>query len=237
MDSRIHELSSIVLNFLEVFIHQVLFAKHIYPEAIFERRREYGVPVWMSRHPLLNAQILELLQSLEPLFLANECESVAVLLKGPDQTVHEKYIVDINFTSSYHAATYADLEMMFAAVITRILTLESIGTEMPPGSSFSIVSKIHSSLNPTNSENPVFAFMSSSGKNHALRRGNLSSRVTEQLWVRIDTTDGDFRHGNENEHANLANDASRRVSARNILKSIRAGNLGIDIILAASSPT
>jgi hypothetical protein len=230
MESSIHELSNIVLNFLEVFVHQVLFARHIYPEAIFERRREYGVPVWMSRHPLLNAQILELLQSLEPCLIANECESVAVLLKGPDQLVIEKYVVDIGFASSYHVATYADLDMMFATAITRILTLESIGTEMPPGSSFSIASKIHQSPKQLRPHNDILTFKSNSGETNMHGMNNPSSHLTEQLWVPVDAVD--YQISQENQNVVLKK-LDPRISTGSILKSIRAGNLMVDIRVEA----
>ena len=46
-------------EFFEVAVHQVLFARNIYPHPLFERRCMYGVPVWMSRHPDLNAYIAE----------------------------------------------------------------------------------------------------------------------------------------------------------------------------------
>ncbi|CAN0369266.1 unnamed protein product, partial [Scytosiphon promiscuus] len=49
----------IVVEFLEAAIHTLLQSRRAYPQDIFERRRKYGVPVWMSRHPELNTYIYQ----------------------------------------------------------------------------------------------------------------------------------------------------------------------------------
>eukprot|EP00903_Cladosiphon_okamuranus_P017527 g16142.t1 len=51
----------ILVEFLETAVHSLLHARRLYPPDIFERRRKYGVPVWMSRHPELNSYIYEVL--------------------------------------------------------------------------------------------------------------------------------------------------------------------------------
>ncbi|CAN0291813.1 unnamed protein product [Ectocarpus sp. 6 AP-2014] len=51
----------ILVEFLEAATHSLLHSRRAYPQDIFERRRKYGVPVWMSRHPELNAYISEVL--------------------------------------------------------------------------------------------------------------------------------------------------------------------------------
>ncbi|CAN0564148.1 unnamed protein product, partial [Ectocarpus sp. 12 AP-2014] len=48
-----------LVEFLEAATHSLLHSRRAYPQDIFERRRKYGVPVWMSRHPELNAYISE----------------------------------------------------------------------------------------------------------------------------------------------------------------------------------
>eukprot|EP00752_Nemacystus_decipiens_P003786 g3486.t1 len=51
----------VFVEFLEAAVHSLLHARRLYPPDIFERRRKYGVPVWMSRHPELNSYIHEVL--------------------------------------------------------------------------------------------------------------------------------------------------------------------------------
>ena len=45
------DLVQVLLEFLEVMFHQVMFFRHLYPKETFERRSMYGVSVWKSRHP------------------------------------------------------------------------------------------------------------------------------------------------------------------------------------------
>ncbi|CAM9153688.1 unnamed protein product [Ascophyllum nodosum] len=54
-------LADIINEFIEAAVHTLLHARRVYPQAIFERRRKYGVPVWMSRHPDLNDYIYQVL--------------------------------------------------------------------------------------------------------------------------------------------------------------------------------
>lgn len=49
----------VILDFLNVAIHQILFLRDIYPEEVFASAKQYGVPVKMSRHPELNQYIAE----------------------------------------------------------------------------------------------------------------------------------------------------------------------------------
>ncbi len=46
-----------LLEFLEAFIHQVLFVREIYSPELFERQRLYGIAVRRARHPELAAYI------------------------------------------------------------------------------------------------------------------------------------------------------------------------------------
>eukprot|EP00656_Telonema_subtile_P014176 TRINITY_DN17228_c0_g1_i3.p1 TRINITY_DN17228_c0_g1~~TRINITY_DN17228_c0_g1_i3.p1 ORF type:complete len:106 (+),score=24.72 TRINITY_DN17228_c0_g1_i3:75-392(+) len=54
------------MDFLEVAFHTILFSRQIYPKEVFEKRKRYGIPVWMSRHPELNQYISDFIQSTRP---------------------------------------------------------------------------------------------------------------------------------------------------------------------------
>lgn len=53
----------VILEFLDIFIHTVLYVRKIYPEAIFRRRRIYNIPVFVSIFPPVNDYIRQVLQS------------------------------------------------------------------------------------------------------------------------------------------------------------------------------
>src|SRR5262245_13548373 len=47
----------VVLQFLEAAVHQVIRARGVYPEELFERRQLFNAAVYMSRHAGLNSYI------------------------------------------------------------------------------------------------------------------------------------------------------------------------------------
>lgn len=42
---------------VEVAIHNILYARQVYPAELFVRRKKYNTPVFQSRHPALNEYI------------------------------------------------------------------------------------------------------------------------------------------------------------------------------------
>ena len=52
-------MTEVILDFLNVAIHQILFNRDIYPEDVFSQTKHYGIPVRMSRHPDLNQYIVD----------------------------------------------------------------------------------------------------------------------------------------------------------------------------------
>ncbi|CAM9090745.1 unnamed protein product, partial [Phaeothamnion confervicola] len=79
---------------LEVAIHSVLYARELYPETIFERRRAYGVPVHMSRLPELNDYISRVLRYAKPLL---EKASMCFLLEEhlEEESPLERVVFDL----------------------------------------------------------------------------------------------------------------------------------------------
>ena len=47
----------VVREFIEVFLHQIVFLKRIYPETIYCKRRKYRTTLMQSQHPLVNNYI------------------------------------------------------------------------------------------------------------------------------------------------------------------------------------
>ena len=69
---------SAIASFLEAAVHQILHARGLYPPSLFEARALYGVPVWMSRHPELNAYIAETVAAARGLLERDELEALVV---------------------------------------------------------------------------------------------------------------------------------------------------------------
>lgn len=87
--------ADILLEFLEVAIHNIIYIRHIYPSSIFERRKKYGVPVQMSIHPHLNEYITECLKTIKELLKKNEVRRVTVVFSDKHRTPVEIFVFDI----------------------------------------------------------------------------------------------------------------------------------------------
>jgi hypothetical protein len=87
--------SDILIEFLEVAVHNVLYVRNIYPASIFVRRKKYGIPVQMSTHPYLNEYITECLKSIRELLKKNEVRKVTVTFFDESQRPIERFVFDI----------------------------------------------------------------------------------------------------------------------------------------------
>lgn len=54
----------------------------IIPTALFERRRKYNIPVYMSVHPELNQYIIDVLLGVKPVLDKGEVEKVILSIKS-----------------------------------------------------------------------------------------------------------------------------------------------------------
>jgi hypothetical protein len=109
--------------------------------ALFERRKEYGIAVWMSRHPDLNAAVEEVLQSLRGPVSRNAVDAVVVALCDEDSGVaFEHYRCGVSVaTGEEVAATYSDMDAQYGAALLRV---QALGVTMPPvpvGTSFTML--------------------------------------------------------------------------------------------------
>lgn len=87
--------SDILIEFLEVAVHNILYIRNIYPTSIFVRRKKYGVPVQMSIHPYLNEYITECLKTIRDLLQKNEVRKVTVTFFNETQRAIERFVFDI----------------------------------------------------------------------------------------------------------------------------------------------
>lgn len=87
--------SDILIEFLEVAVHNILYVRNIYPPSIFVRRKKYGVPVQMSTHPYLNEYITECLKTIRDLLQKNEVRKVTVTFFNETQRPIERFVFDI----------------------------------------------------------------------------------------------------------------------------------------------
>ncbi|KYB27345.1 Histone H4 transcription factor-like Protein [Tribolium castaneum] len=86
--------ADIICEFLEIAIHNVLFARKLYPDSIFERKRKYGVVVYRSVYPSLNEYIANCIKAISYHLRNNQLKNI-LLCFSSDQRVLEKYSFQI----------------------------------------------------------------------------------------------------------------------------------------------
>jgi len=121
-----------MLTFIEAAVHSILYCRGIYPSNLFERRRKYGMAVWMSRHPQLNTYITKVLRNAQPLFERGLVLRVLVPITGKDGVVRETYTFAF---SNYAAGPTLDLRQLqdaFRGCLSRLNVVESQLKPLPP---------------------------------------------------------------------------------------------------------
>lgn len=85
--------SDILLEFLEVAFHNILYYRKLYPAAIFAKKRIYGTTIHVSQHPDVNRYITNVLACVQDLIQQDEncLKSVNLLFLNKDQTPIEKF--------------------------------------------------------------------------------------------------------------------------------------------------
>lgn len=185
MATPARELIDITLSFLEVIIHGILFYRRVYPAGLFERRRSYGMAVWMSRHPGLNDSIHRVLHSLHAALLKGAVEAVCVAILDASGRAVEQYTLDISLSAPDVPATYSDLETMLAAAVTKLALLD--GPDLGEDATFTVLAKMHEvCVGPHDSSSAAdgvdaAAPASAGGASVLLKPGG--------LWLRVDPGD------------------------------------------------
>ena len=56
---------TILVEFIEVLIHQIIKLERIYPDGIYVKRRKYNLALFMSEHPSVNEFIKEITEGIK----------------------------------------------------------------------------------------------------------------------------------------------------------------------------
>mmetsp|Transcript_10630 Transcript_10630/g.14560 ORF Transcript_10630/g.14560 Transcript_10630/m.14560 type:complete len:233 (-) Transcript_10630:112-810(-) len=115
----------ILLEFFEVAVHCILYARNVYPQEIFERRRKYCVPVPMSRSKILNEYISEVLLSLQPWIEKDALERFGIVILGKTNVILERFIFEVESSSAEVDYNNEDIEAALRAFFLRINNCDS----------------------------------------------------------------------------------------------------------------
>jgi hypothetical protein len=70
-----------VVDFIECWVHSILYTRKIYPAVLFEQKRYQEISVWQSRHPDINAYIRRVIDNIRPLLEQVGCIFIAHMLQ------------------------------------------------------------------------------------------------------------------------------------------------------------
>lgn len=87
----------LLLEFLEVAFHGILYYRKIYPLEIFERKKIYGVGTWMSQHPEVNEYIDNVLATIKQAILVSQdsIKCINLIFLDNNDDLIEKFVFDI----------------------------------------------------------------------------------------------------------------------------------------------
>ncbi|KAJ8021591.1 Mitotic spindle assembly checkpoint protein MAD2B [Holothuria leucospilota] len=146
-DINLHQVASdIFCEFLEVSIHQILHVRGLYPEGIFERKKKYGVPISMCRHPELSKYISDAVNGIKCAVKKNEVQKVVVVILDSERTPVERFVFEIapvqqNLKESLQSDDkyLLELEQSLRAFLLRINVSDSMLHKVPADSTFNIL--------------------------------------------------------------------------------------------------
>lgn len=134
--------ASILCQFVEASVHLILYARHVYPQEIFERRRLFDVTVFRSRHVELNDHIALVARGVRSLIERGEADALVVsILSGDDAAteVVERFRLDFHRQaaaagsgSSGSSGSAAELDILRAHLRGFLLKLHMCDTLLPP---------------------------------------------------------------------------------------------------------
>ena len=114
-------IKTLIVEFLEVFLHQTAFLKQVYPDSIYCTRRKYSIPVMMSEHPLVNQYIRTVTETFRANLSHLNTVEVVFSRAGPlCQKVRLEFLKIKSLKSSCSFDLKETLELTFASLLLRL---------------------------------------------------------------------------------------------------------------------
>ncbi|ORZ11070.1 DNA-binding protein [Absidia repens] len=123
------ETTLLLCDFIQVWIHQILYQRELYPKGSFEQRKHYDVPVVMSSNPGVCTYVKEFVTSLQPLLEKQQCQLVSlVVLSNTTQQALERYVFQMDYYANVKSTTMADedIQHYFRACLLKLNVLPSL---------------------------------------------------------------------------------------------------------------
>ncbi|KAI9030692.1 DNA-binding protein [Phycomyces nitens] len=159
------EIVDLLCDFLQVWIHQILYHRDIYPNDAFALRKKYNVPVRMMTHPGVNRYVADFVSSIQPLLTMGSCRSVSLVVLSAQQRPLERFVFEVETLSRKlnpqplsvdgSNQTRACVQQHIRACLLKIHACESILSANPSGCTYCLSAEIHSESFPPQAEKQV----------------------------------------------------------------------------------
>ena len=145
--------TGVLVDFLQGAVHQILYARKVYPPDVFERRRLFDVTVFRSRHVELNDYIKMVVDSARLLLERAELDALVVSVLGRPRAaapslrpvVLERFRLDVRLSAA-GASSHLDAEGLAASLRGFLLKLhvcDALLAPLPADAELSFTAELH----------------------------------------------------------------------------------------------
>lgn len=131
--------SGILLEFLEVAFHSILFLRKVYPAAIFKLKKKYEIPVQVSIHPKVNEYISQCLKAAKDILRWDKVNKISLVIETADGLFLEKYVFEIHQPSECTSDCYfVKTEEVFRDYLLKLSLVTGRASVLPENCTFQI---------------------------------------------------------------------------------------------------
>ncbi|XP_015114783.1 mitotic spindle assembly checkpoint protein MAD2B [Diachasma alloeum] len=151
--------TDILLEYLEVAFHGILYHRKIYPTEIFGRKKIYGAGVWISEHPEVNEYLKNVLEAVREALTADitSIKRLNFIIVDSDDILVEKFVFDllqIQIDATECDPYFLKTEESLRTVCLKLSMMDSYLKPLPEDCKFSIELETHEAALVSLSENP-----------------------------------------------------------------------------------
>ncbi|KAI8990128.1 DNA-binding protein [Pilobolus umbonatus] len=131
------DIINILCDFLETWIHQILYQRDIYPKKIFRLYKKFDIPVYIAEHPAVKGYIANFMDTCHTMIKGGEIKSISLIILNKDIPI-EKFVFEMNgiltstdippdrLLKSRSEYTLGDMEQHFRACLIKTNACNSL---------------------------------------------------------------------------------------------------------------
>ena len=130
--------TDLLSDFVGAALHLILYARKVYPQEIFERRRFLDVTVFRSRHPELNDHLATIVRGTRHLIERGEADALVVSIlgaSGADQSGSQPQVLErfrLELRPGAAGAAVTDLDVLGSHLRAFLLKLHLCDSLLGP---------------------------------------------------------------------------------------------------------